>query len=256
MVGAPGGGDGKDVWPPHGEGNTPAGLVRLLTDAVRAVAAADGMAEAAAVLAELAVRHLHADLAGVSAFARGGERLRLAASSERIGAIDEISEELPDSPLRAPLPLGTLIHVPDVAADQRWPAWGSAVRALGARTALLAGLPAVHGQPVTLELYGHSQDSATRMDRITVVHFAAHVGLALEQAEQRWNLQEAMHTRGLIGQAQGILMERYRLTGPQAMAYLRRQSQRSQLKVRDLAANIVGDRADEATGEPRLEEER
>ncbi len=53
------------------------------------------------------------------------------------------------------------------------------------------------------------------------------------------NLREALTTRALIGQAQGIVMERHALTSEQAMAYLRRVSQQSQVKVRDLAERIV-----------------
>lgn len=48
-----------------------------------------------------------------------------------------------------------------------------------------------------------------------------------------------MNTRQLIGPAQGILMERLHLTGPQAFAVLVRTSQQRNLKLRDLADHLI-----------------
>lgn len=235
---------------PHsslGEPGAPEQLVGLLTTAARAIAAAEDLAAAVGILAELAVEQLAADLAGVSSFDRRGRHVRLADTDGRLRLVDMVAG-IPDSPLAGPLAPGAVILVRDVVTDRRWPEWGAALRAHGARSALLVGLPVVQGRPATLELYGTLPDAVTRLDRVAVAHVATHVGLAVEQAERRWNLEEAMQSRGLIGQAQGIVMERYRLTGAQAMAYLRRQSQRSQLKIRELAADIVRDREREADG--------
>jgi len=228
--------------------------VRLLTEAVRSIAGAGEVHQAAETLAVLAAGRFDADVAGVSTFDRHGGKQRLAATDERLRSLDVATVEVPTSPLSAPLAPGSVLVVSDVATDPRWPEWGAAVRSQGARAALLSGLPAVQGHPLTLELYGHRSDWVAQLDQVAISHFATHVGLALEQAERRWNLEQAMQTRGVIGQAQGILMERYRLTGAQAMAYLRRQSQRSQLKVRDLAVSLVADREDEAIGNPRLDD--
>jgi AmiR/NasT family two-component response regulator len=52
-------------------------------------------------------------------------------------------------------------------------------------------------------------------------------------------LQEALETRTVIGQAQGILMERLGLSAEEAFGYLRRRSNTDNVKLRDLAAEIV-----------------
>jgi AmiR/NasT family two-component response regulator len=52
-------------------------------------------------------------------------------------------------------------------------------------------------------------------------------------------LQEALETRTIIGQAQGILMERLGLCAEEAFGYLRRSSSTDNVKLRDLAAEIV-----------------
>ena len=83
--------------------------------------------------------------------------------------------------------------------------------------------------------------------------FATLAGLALDSAQERAaddervaNLTEALRTRELIGQAQGILMERERITADQAFDVLRRASQHMNIKLREVAETLV------ATGESPL----
>ena len=83
--------------------------------------------------------------------------------------------------------------------------------------------------------------------------FATLAGLALDSAQERAaddervaNLTEALRTRELIGQAQGILMERERITADQAFDVQRRASQHMNIKLREVAETLV------ATGESPL----
>ncbi|GAA1309732.1 hypothetical protein GCM10009634_75020 [Saccharothrix xinjiangensis] len=48
-----------------------------------------------------------------------------------------------------------------------------------------------------------------------------------------------MHTRDLIGQAKGILMERHKITADEAFAMLVRSSQSANTKLRDVADHLV-----------------
>ncbi len=80
-------------------------------------------------------------------------------------------------------------------------------------------------------------------------------GAALDAAEERAgdekrlaNLHEALLTRELIGQAQGILMERERITGTQAFDVLRRASQHLNIKVREVARTLIETGEDPPTG--------
>jgi hypothetical protein len=69
--------------------------------------------------------------------------------------------------------------------------------------------------------------------------FAAHAGALLGYVEQIENLGEALHTRTDIGTAVGILMERYSIDRHQAFAFLTRNSQHRNLKVRELAQHVI-----------------
>jgi AmiR/NasT family two-component response regulator len=52
-------------------------------------------------------------------------------------------------------------------------------------------------------------------------------------------LEVALLTRDIIGQAKGILMERYRITADEAFDRLRTASQHKNRKVRDLAEELA-----------------
>jgi AmiR/NasT family two-component response regulator len=69
--------------------------------------------------------------------------------------------------------------------------------------------------------------------------FARHAALALSRAWNEAGLDTALDTRKLIGQAQGILMERHDLDEARAFEVLRRYSQDHNTKLRDVAAHLI-----------------
>jgi AmiR/NasT family two-component response regulator len=56
---------------------------------------------------------------------------------------------------------------------------------------------------------------------------------------QHGHLAKALDSRHLIGLAQGILMERFNLDTPRALAILRRYSQDHNVKLREVADQVV-----------------
>jgi AmiR/NasT family two-component response regulator len=62
------------------------------------------------------------------------------------------------------------------------------------------------------------------------------------------NLSQALATRQLIGQAMGIIMARENCSSDQAFAVLRAASQRTNRKLREIAADIVRSTVPENSG--------
>jgi AmiR/NasT family two-component response regulator len=77
--------------------------------------------------------------------------------------------------------------------------------------------------------------------------FATHASLALGRATREENLYTALGTRKVIGQALGIVMERYDLTEDRAFEYLARVSQHRNVKLRDTAAEMANQRNHQST---------
>jgi GAF domain-containing protein len=232
---------------PGGGPFTPETLLAAVTETVRKIHDAPDLAAATTVLAESAARHLGADVAAVILQPRRGVTQRLASTDAVLLPLDDV-EQAPMSPQAVPLHEGEAVLVRDTATDERWPEWSASANARGLRSALFTGLPAVRDHAVTLELYARRTDGFPRIDSAVATQMVTLVGLALRHADRNTNLEEALHTRGLVGQAQGILMARFDLDGVQAMSFLRRRSQQSQLPVRELAATIVAEAEHRSTG--------
>ncbi|MEU0387181.1 ANTAR domain-containing protein [Streptomyces chartreusis] len=126
-------------------------------------------------------------------------------------------------------------RITDSEADDGW----DVLSALGLRSALSLRLRADRRRLTVLTAYarkpGAFDEDATRIGRL----FTAHVSIALDSATVREQLTEAMHTRDLIGQATGLLMERQSIDAAAAFESLVRASQRENVKLRDLARKIV-----------------
>jgi len=138
------------------------------------------------------------------------------------------------------------IYVPDLLDDSRWPLFSPAAARLGVRSALAYRL-SVQGETVgALQLYAHLPGAFNAYDRAQGLVLAYYAALALAQARAQAaeeskieSLERAMSSREVISQAQGILMERERITADQAFQLLRRSSQHVNRKLRTVAQDLV-----------------
>jgi GAF domain-containing protein len=137
------------------------------------------------------------------------------------------------------------IFVGDLTDEERWPRFTPDAIEMGIRTILAVQL--FGNDPLgTLAMYSHFPFAFGIADRAKALLFATIAGLALaaahahESEERRVEqLRQALATRELIGQAQGILMERERITADQAFGILRVASQHLNVKLRDVARDLV-----------------
>jgi AmiR/NasT family two-component response regulator len=79
--------------------------------------------------------------------------------------------------------------------------------------------------------------------------FATHAAIALGRAQEVGGLQTALTSRKTIGQGIGILMERYQMSEDRAFAFMTRASSHGNVKLRDLAQELV-DQLNDAEGQP------
>jgi hypothetical protein len=69
--------------------------------------------------------------------------------------------------------------------------------------------------------------------------FASHAAIAMSGAQEKEQLRSAIEFRDLIGQAKGILMERYKISSDRAFQVLTRASQTRNRKLHDIAFELV-----------------
>lgn len=90
-----------------------------------------------------------------------------------------------------------------------------------------------------MNLFGKDRSAFSSDDVHDGMALAAHVGVALAGALEVENLEKALGGRTVIGQATGILMERFDLAPERAFGLLTRISQSKHLKLRQVAEQIV-----------------
>jgi len=148
----------------------------------------------------------------------------------------------------------TAVLVHDLLEDPRWPAITAEEAAAGAaRSVLSVSLFAGPTQGAgdqqvavgSLNLYATAAGTFGESERDTTLLLALYAALALaataavsDAGEQIDQLQEAIATRTVIGQAQGILMERHKFTAGQAFDRLRTASMNLNRKLRDVAKDL------------------
>jgi transcriptional regulator with GAF, ATPase, and Fis domain len=154
---------------------------------------------------------------------------------------DLLQHELGEGPCLTAIWEERVVHSGDLARDPRWPVWGPRVwRDLGAAS-MLAFQLFTHGDTLgALNLYSRSRGAFDISDRDEGAALAAHIALAVSTARRLEQLDRALDSRTAIGQATGMLMERYRMDARQAFALLSRVSSHTNTKIRAVADTLVG----------------
>lgn len=165
-----------------------------------------------------------------------------ASSSERVDRSHELQRELDEGPCLDALESGGSYLVEDVATDERWPIWGPKVADLGIHSAMSVLLETRDRRYGSLNLYGNRPGAFDSNDLATAMIFARHASIALANAHHEQGLLTAIDARKIIGQAQGILMERFDIDSERAFEVLRRYSQTHNQKLHAVAEWLVQNR--------------
>jgi hypothetical protein len=123
------------------------------------------------------------------------------------------------------------VYNPSLGYDRRWPRWGPrVVGETGAHSVLAFRLFTDRHTVGALNLCSRVHDAFDDTDRREGHALAAHIAIAVASVQQIDSLTDVLDPRSVIGQATGILMERYQLDQPRAFAVLARVSSTEERK--------------------------
>jgi GAF domain-containing protein len=162
-----------------------------------------------------------------------------------VAQVDALQRASGEGPCLDALAQGQAVYADDLADDARWGGFGPASAAAGIRCMVVFPLLQT-GSLGVLALCASFPGAFGATDRAKGVIFATLADLALAGAQthededrRAENLHRALVTRELIGRAEGILMERERITSAQAFDILRRASQHLNVKLKEVAEDLV-----------------
>ncbi|WP_185995418.1 GAF and ANTAR domain-containing protein [Nocardioides campestrisoli] len=176
--------------------------------------------------------------AGVSIRHRDGRIETRSSSSDLVRELDALQYELGEGPCVDAILSDPVMLVEDAATDPRWPRYLPQAVARGIRSQL--GLQLYTDEETLGALNLYSTSPGVSPDSVHLAElFATQAALALGRARQEDNFNRAMATRKVIGQAMGIISERYQLPEERAFQFLVRVSQASNVKLHTIAAELV-----------------
>lgn len=179
------------------------------------------------------------DLAGIS-LVRDGRVRTLAATGEVLRAIDDMQFRLQEGPCYDAIRLQEVVTADDLATDTRWPTWGPIVSdKTGVHSSMSFRLFSTHQALGALNLYSKVPAAFGPEDALEGQVVASQAAVTLAAILQEEQLKRAVETRTVIGQATGILMERFELDADSAFAVMRRLSQDLNIKLYALARGLV-----------------
>ncbi|MFC5061923.1 GAF and ANTAR domain-containing protein [Actinomycetospora atypica] len=151
-------------------------------------------------------------------------------------------------------PAGGVVIAHDLASrtdSDRWPSFAPAAVRAGYRSIMSAQLTSSgRGRHAALNLYAHEPDVFTAHAQNIAGLYSAQASLLLYGADQADYLQRAVESRDLIGQAKGILMERFDVTADQAFEMLINSSQETNVKLVDVARWLTRDQESRSAARP------
>ncbi|MFF4014945.1 GAF and ANTAR domain-containing protein [Streptomyces sp. NPDC001843] len=120
----------------------------------------------------------------------------------------------------------------------RWPAYSVQARELGVGSMMGFLLFTEDEDLGALNVYSRKPGAFTEASETAGWLLASHASVAFSSARTHAQMERAVATRHVIGEAMGILMGSHRLTEDQAFDVLRRYSQENNVKLRDVARRV------------------
>jgi GAF domain-containing protein len=213
-----------------------AGLVQLLQHEVSNGDLLLSELTQSAVKAVPGARH-----AGITVAERGGDVYTAASSTGRYPALlDKLQQTHGEGPCLSAAWQQHMIRIDDLTLDERWRAFSrDAVEQTPVRSIMSFQLFADHKKMGALNFYAEQpavfDDDAVEAGLI----LATHTALAWKLVRREEQFRSALGSRDIIGQAKGMLMERFKIDAVQAFELLKRLSQNSNTPVTAVARQLV-----------------
>jgi GAF domain-containing protein len=169
-----------------------------------------------------------------------------------VAELDAEQNRLDEGPCLAAMRDRQTVQIDSMHTETRWQGFCRAALAAGIESVLAVPLgdESVEAPSGAINFFARTPHVFTETDRSAANRFSAQAGVAAANAAAFADLQadrallarrleDALHSRAVIDQAVGILMERERLGPEEAFQMLRSASQKLNVKLRMIAAEIV-----------------
>jgi GAF domain-containing protein len=184
------------------------------------------------------------DAAGVLLIGKGGKWDSLGVTSGLLHRLDELQMKFSEGPCVEAALDETIVRTDDFRTEERWPHYSPEVVKLDVLSGLSFKLYTASRTAGALNLFGFQPKAFDAESETIGTVLAAHAAAAILASREGEELQSALSTRDRIGQAKGIIMERYGVDDIRAFEMLRKLSQDSNQRLVDIAQRVIDTRGD------------
>ncbi|WP_137148428.1 GAF and ANTAR domain-containing protein [Mycolicibacterium sp. CR10] len=179
------------------------------------------------------------DTAGVLLIGKGGRFESVAGTSELPQRLDELQMKFREGPCVQAALDDLIVRTDDFRTEQRWPSYSAAAVDLGVLSGLSFKLYTSAQTAGALNLFSFKENAFDAEAETIGAVLAAHAAAAILASRQSEQLESALSTRDQIGQAKGIIMERYDVDDIAAFEMLRKLSQDSNTRLTEVAKRVI-----------------
>jgi GAF domain-containing protein len=171
--------------------------------------------------------------------AADGTITTMASTDRLVRDLDALQYELGEGPCLSALHTRELVLAQHLAQEERWPRYTPLAVEMGIRSQMAVHLPADDEVLGSLNFYSTVRDTIDPAAYHRASLFATHAALALAHARRLEASHASVQTHQLIGQAIGMLVERFEIDDERAFYYLVRVASTGGLELRQVAREVV-----------------
>ena len=196
------------------------------------------------------------DYADVMLIENGSYR-SVAPTAQVVTDLDHAQMRLQQRPRRDAATFHSIARAPPPPPAPRWPDFAAAALEHGIHSVLSFQLYTHRTGTGALNLLGKRPHALDIQSEATLAMLATHAAISLIAARKEVQFESALASRDVIGQAKGIIMERFKLDATRAFALITKLSQDANIPVRIIAQQIVDSlAAAETNGERHVRDDR
>jgi transcriptional regulator with GAF, ATPase, and Fis domain len=163
----------------------------------------------------------------------------IAATSQLAVEMDDFQKRFREGPCLDAAIGNPMVLCNDLREDSRWPSFAKAAVAAGVHSLMSFQLYTHNARMGALNLFGLEPDTFTAENEAVGAMLATHAATALIADDKQLQFQSALASRDVIGQAKGMIMERFDVDAVRAFELLRSLSQNSNTPLAVVAEEIV-----------------
>ena len=163
----------------------------------------------------------------------------MAATSQLAIEIDDLQQRFREGPCLDAAIGNPMVMCNDLREAPRWPRFAEAAVAAGVHSLMSFQLYTQQRPHGGNEPFGIKPDVFTIESEAVGAMLATHAAIALIADDERLQFQSALASRDIIGQAKGMVMERFNVDAVRAFELLVKQSQNSNIRLAVVAEELV-----------------